>query len=159
MTNVAENLFAEPYDIPYWFGPEIMKPKELIVLQIMTSRHFRGKRLVVPSNVGLHFFVHDVVIAGNSQAMSANPIPAAAFSERAVGVNLGLDTNVPNSSLDLVVSNSSSEERIFVAFIEGTEWDGDPANKFRWQEFRDQKLKIDENPIPTAKVVHRGVAP
>ncbi len=155
MTNAAENLLTEPYDLPYWFGPEIVKPKELVVLQIVTSRHFAGKRLVIPSNVGLHFLVHDIVVAGNTQAMSANPIPAAAFSERAVGVSLGLDTNAPNSSLDLIVSNTSEEERIFVAFMEGTEWAGDPANKFRWEEFRGQKFKIDENPIPTAKVVHR----
>jgi hypothetical protein len=155
MTSAAEVQLADPYDTPYWFGPEIVGPKELVVFQIVTTRHFAGRRLVIPENVGIHFLVHDIVVAGASQAVVTNPIPGPAFSERAKGVSLGLDTNVPNSSLDLLVSNTSDEPKIFVAFMEGTEWEGDPANKFRLEEFRGQKFKIDENPRVVSKIVHR----
>jgi hypothetical protein len=155
MTNAAEVQLTDPYDVSYWFGPEIVGPKELVVFQIVTTRHFAGRKLVIPENVGVDFLVHDIVVAGASQAVSANPIPAPAFSERAMGVSLGLGTNAPNSSLDLIVSNTSDEPKIFVGFIEGTEWDGDPANKFRLEEFRGQKIKIDENPRVVSKIVHR----
>ncbi|HTS03420.1 MAG TPA: hypothetical protein VMN04_12920 [Thermoanaerobaculia bacterium] len=158
MNHPPEAKLTDPYDAMVWFGPEVVAPGELVVLQMILPRHFAGKKLVIPSKVGASFSIHDIVVAGQGQTQAQNPIPAAAFSERAVGVKLGLETNVPGSSLDLIVSNTSTEPKIFVAFIEGTEWIGDPANKFREVELNGQKYKIDENPVATATVVHRRAA-
>jgi hypothetical protein len=60
------------------------------------------------------------LIFRGSQAVSANPIPAATFSELAVGVALGLDTATPGILITLSTSNTTNAQQTFSASLIGT---------------------------------------
>lgn len=151
----GEINFSDPYDLLIWFGPERVGPQELVTLRVILSRHFLGQKLVVPSPIGNSFSILNIVVNGEAQTATPNPVPAAAFSELARGVHLGLPTNLPGTSLDILAANITDEERIFVAFVEGTFWEGDPANKFRVMKVNGQDYKIDENPLHVSKTISR----
>lgn len=65
------------------------------------------------------FMIHDVRRNGASQAAAANPIPAAVFSELAVGTHLGIDALRYGDSISIVASNASDAPALFVAVLYG----------------------------------------
>jgi hypothetical protein len=76
--------------------------------------------LAVPADPKMGvFMIHDVRRNKASQAVSSNPIPAAVFSELAVGAHLGIDTLRYGDSVSIVVSNASDASALFVAVLYG----------------------------------------
>ena len=101
------------------FGPALIPAGESVIYSVSPSSEFDGERLIVPSSLANNFIVDDIAVGGESQALSANGIPAAAFSELAVGVNLGLKTAKKDTALKLKISNSSKESQTFSAALIG----------------------------------------
>jgi hypothetical protein len=102
------------------FGPTVVPANSTSVFQAQPQVAFRGTRLVVPADLAEHFTINDIRVGRDSQAISSAPIPATAFSERAVGVNLGLDTATPGIIITLSVSNITNTPQTFSAVLTGT---------------------------------------
>jgi hypothetical protein len=102
------------------FGPVTIALMSTAIFQAQPQLIFRGSRLIVPSALANNFSINDIRVGKDSQAVSANPIPAAAFSELAVGVNLGLDTAVPGIIITISVSNTTGAQQTFAAALIGT---------------------------------------
>ncbi len=69
---------------------------------------FRGRRLVIPSDIAADVLVNDLRIGKNSQFPSSGPVPGRVFSEAAVGVDLSLDTAQVSQSIALNVTNTDT---------------------------------------------------
>jgi hypothetical protein len=102
------------------FGPTVILGDSTAIFQAQPQLIFRGSRLIVPSALANNFSINDIRVGKDSQAVSANPIPAAAFSELAVGVNLGLDTATPGIIITISVSNTTRAQQTFSAALIGT---------------------------------------
>lgn len=81
---------------------------------------FRGRRLIVPSDIAGSFLIDDLKIGKNSMFPSSNPVPARCFTELGVGVDLNLDTAQISQLVVLSVSNTSGAPADFNAAIIGT---------------------------------------
>lgn len=81
---------------------------------------FRGRRLIVPSDIAGSFLIDDLKIGKNSMFPSSNPVPARAFTELGVGVDLNLDTAQISQLVAISVTNSSLAAANFNAAIIGT---------------------------------------
>lgn len=102
------------------FGPTPVNANSTATFQAQPQLVFRGSRLIIPSTLANNFVVNDIRVGKDSQAVSANAIPAAAFSELGVGVALGLDTATPGILITLLVSNTTGGNQTFSAALIGT---------------------------------------
>ncbi len=102
------------------FGPTTVNANSTAIFQAQPQLIFRGSRLIIPSTLANNFVVNDIRVGKDSQAVSANPIPAAAFSELGVGVALGLDTATPGILITLSVANTTGGNQTFSAALIGT---------------------------------------
>jgi hypothetical protein len=102
------------------FGPTVILALSTAIFQAQPQLIFRGSRLVIPSALANNFSINDIRVGKDSQAVSSNPLPAAVFSELAVGVNLGLDTATPGIIITLSVSNTTNAQQTFAAALIGT---------------------------------------
>lgn len=80
---------------------------------------FRGRRLVVPSNIAGFFTIVDVKVGKNSQFVAAGAQHALVFSELGFGVDLHTDTAVPGIDLTLTVNNIGGADLPFRAVLIG----------------------------------------
>jgi hypothetical protein len=80
---------------------------------------FRGRRLIIPSDIAASFLINDLRIGKNSQFPSSGPVPARVFVETSVGVDLSLDTAPISQSIVLNVTNTSGGTVIFNAALLG----------------------------------------
>jgi hypothetical protein len=101
------------------FGPTKVKAGATYNAQAQVQMPYRGNRLIIASALSNNFSVNDIRVGKDSQAISANPIPAAAFSELAVGIDLGLDIAIPGHFLTLSVTNTTDKEQVFAAALIG----------------------------------------
>jgi hypothetical protein len=81
---------------------------------------FRGRRLVIPSDIAGALLVNDLKIGNASMFPNSNPIPGRMFSELAVGLDLNLDTAQISQVVSLNVTNTSAGSLTFNAGIVGT---------------------------------------
>lgn len=118
--HVVNNPPTQVREFVIGFGPVLIALMSTAIFQAQPQLIFRGSRLIVPSALANNFSINDIRVGKDSQAVSANPIPAAAFSELAVGVNLGLDTAVPGIIITISVSNTTGAQQTFAAALIGT---------------------------------------
>ena len=102
------------------FGPAVIPPGETATFNAEPKFEFSGQRLIVPSSFASAFNIVDLQVDGESQAVSAHPIPAAAFSELAVGVNLGLKKAAKGKTITLLVANATDKPQSFSAALIGS---------------------------------------
>lgn len=81
---------------------------------------FRGRRLIVPSDIAGSFLINDLKVGKNSMFPTSNPVPARAFTELGVGVDLNLDTAQISQIISLAVENTSGASLDFNAVLIGT---------------------------------------
>jgi hypothetical protein len=101
------------------FGPTPLAANVTTIFTAQPQLPFRPSRLVVPSSIVQTMQVNDIKVGKNSQLLSSNPVPAAPFSELAVGVALGLDTCNVGQQITLSI-NSFVAQNFFMAALIGT---------------------------------------
>lgn len=84
-----------------------------------TQELFRGRRLVIPTPIAASFVVNDLKVGKNSQFSTTGPVPGEVFSERAVGVDLLLDTAQISQTITLNLTNLSVGPVTFTATLLG----------------------------------------
>ena len=80
---------------------------------------FRGKRLVVPSDIAGSFTIDDIRVGNRSQSVVTGSNPARVFQEDAVGVSLQLDTCQISMDLSLLATNIGGAPLRFRASLIG----------------------------------------
>jgi len=81
---------------------------------------FRGRRLIIPSDIAGAFLINDLKVGKNSMFPTSNPVPARAFTELGVGTDLNLDTAQISQLVSLSVTNTSGAALNFNAALIGT---------------------------------------
>ena len=89
---LVEQALNEAREFMLGFGPTPLAANVTTIFTAQPQLPFRPSRLVIPSSIVQTMQVNDIKVGKNSQLLSSNPVPAAPFSELAVGVALGLDT-------------------------------------------------------------------
>ncbi len=82
---------------------------------------FRPETLIVTSDIASFFTIDDIIIGKNSQSVSAEPLPAAMFTEVAVNTGLNLDTANLGTQMALRFTNVDTvDPHTFRASLVGT---------------------------------------
>ena len=81
---------------------------------------FRGRRLIVPSDIAGSILINDLKIGKNSMFAASGPVPARTFTEFGVGVDLNLDTAQISQQISLNITNTSGASLNFNATLIGT---------------------------------------
>lgn len=102
------------------FGVAVIPARGKAAFHVETRCIFRGSKLIVPSVIGSNFVIHDIIMSGKGRALTGPAVPAAVFSELAMGVSLGLDTLPTGNFVTLFVESTSKEETQFWATMLGT---------------------------------------
>ena len=103
------------------FGPTSIAGGATSVFTTQPQLPFRPSRFVIPAATVPNFSVNDLKIGKNSQFLSSAAVPAAVFSELAVGVALGLDTcNVGQQITVSITASTLGLSFVFAAALIGT---------------------------------------
>ncbi len=117
--NARRMLLKSGREYVIGFGPTIVKAGAQAVFTALPKSPFSGTRLIVPGSIANNFAVADIMVGASSQKISANAIPAAAFSELAVGVDLGLQTSAKDEEIQLFVANTTDVDQLFSGALIG----------------------------------------
>jgi len=118
---LVDQVLNEAREFMLGFGPVTLAPATTTIFTAQPQLPFRPSRLVIPNALAAQVMVNDIKVGKNSQLLSSNPVPAAPFSELAVGVALGLDTcNVGQQVTLSVNSLAAGNLSNFMAAIIGT---------------------------------------
>jgi hypothetical protein len=90
---------------------------------------FRGRKLVIDSNSGGSFLITLFQVGIQNQFMSADPVPAACFTELAQDVWLDLDQAYVGNGITLTVQNLGTNTQNFTGALLG---DIDPRDLVRY---------------------------
>lgn len=102
------------------FGPTVVEANKTAVFEATLAFDFTGERLIVPDALARDFAVVDIQANGKSQRKeSGGPIPAAAFSEQAIGVRLDMDRVKKGGTVRLHISNVTDKPTIFSGVLIG----------------------------------------
>lgn len=107
-------------EYPLGFPSTAVAAGAAATIQTAPQVPFRGRRLLIPSDIAGSFLINDLRVGKNSMFPSANPVPARAFTELGVGVDLNLDTAQISQTVALLVTNTSLAAQTFNACIIGT---------------------------------------
>lgn len=110
---------AREYPLGFDSGTPGVGPGATATITTRPQLPFRGNRLVVPSDIGGNFLIHDLKIGNRSQFVANGAVPARTFSEQGVGVSLSLDTAMVSQDVTLVVENTSGGPVRFTASLIG----------------------------------------
>lgn len=106
---------------PLGFGQTVVAAGGSATIRQQPQQLFRGKRLVIPSNIAPSFLVTDIRVGNRSQLPVAAGIPALAFSENGDNLAVNLDTCQTSMFIDLDVTNIGLVNQTFTAALFGTQ--------------------------------------
>ena len=112
-----ENARAKMVETVIAFGPTKVAAKSTFIFSTPVRTDFSGTRLVVPDAVSTGFVVSD--IRADRESIMSGAIPAAVFSEQAVGVRLDMPKLAGGKHVLLTVSNESDDAKTFSAALIG----------------------------------------
>jgi hypothetical protein len=107
-------------EYPLGFPTTTIAALATVNLQTNPQVPFRGRRLVIPSDIAGSILVNDLKVGKNSMFPTSNPVPGRMFTELGVGVDLNLDTAQISQIVSLNVTNTSNAQVIFNAGMIGT---------------------------------------
>ncbi|MFI5298847.1 MAG: hypothetical protein ACHREM_12185 [Polyangiales bacterium] len=120
-TKVRRQMLPFP---PTPLGPSGSAGQQQIVITT-PQQLFKGRRLIIPSDIAGAVTINDIKIANQSQFLTNSggtngpTVPGRAFSEVAVELLLDLDTAQVNNQVSLVVQNISGGSVMFYAALFG----------------------------------------
>lgn len=117
---VRQRGFAKSREYPLGFssvGTIAAAASSTVTAQPQTL--FRPKRLVIPSSIAGSFTIQDIKVGNTSQLVASGSLPAALYSELAVGTLQRFDTASPGIIISLAVTNTSAGALAFVAAMIG----------------------------------------
>jgi hypothetical protein len=108
-------------EYPLGFPATVLAAGQVASIVTQPQVPFRGRRLIVPSDIAGAILINDLKVGKNSMFASASgPVPARGFTEFGVGVDLNLDTAQISQQISLNVQNVSGASVTFTAMLIGT---------------------------------------
>lgn len=117
---LAQRPITKAREYPLPFPTTTVNAGTTTTIQTQPQVPFRGRRLVIPSDIAGIFLVNDLKVGKNSMFAASGPVPARLFSEVAVGVDLNLDTGQISQIISVNVTNTSGANANFNAAMIGT---------------------------------------
>lgn len=102
---------------PLGFPSTDLSPRSTTTVSVQPQVPFRGRRLVIPSNIADAIMVEGIYVGRNNMLMG--PVPARAFTELAMGMELTMETAQVSQQVSLRVVNTSDRPLRFDAAIIG----------------------------------------
>lgn len=107
-------------EFPLGFPTTAIAASASATVQTQPQVAFRGRRLLIPSDIAGAILINDLKVGQASQFTSSNPVPGRCFTELGVGVDLNLDTAQISQFISLSVENTSGASVTFNAAIIGS---------------------------------------
>jgi len=107
-------------EYPVGFPTTVVPAGATVNVILQPQVPFRGRRLVIPSDIAGAILVNDLKVGKNSQFATQGPVPARVYSEFGVGVDMNLDTAQISQQVSLNITNTSGAAVTFNAAILGT---------------------------------------
>ncbi len=98
---------SREYAIGFQNAPVAIAAAVTTVLRANPQVPFKGRRLIIPSDVAGALTINSFVIGKNPVLVSADPVSARAFTEIGVGVDLNMDTAQIAQVISLSMTNNS----------------------------------------------------
>ena len=117
---VQEHKIRQFRELPLGFHQASIAPSTPTNVTSRPQVLFRGERLVIPATVAANFALLDVKVGNVSILVNDTQLPAAIFSEVAIGVRLSMDTAQVAQDISINVSNTSNTAHDFDAALIGT---------------------------------------
>jgi hypothetical protein len=128
---LARRVSVEPREYVIFIHNTIVPSRSKVLVETypLSADSFKTRILVIPSTIGEHFLVHDIMVEGRSQILAnAAGIPATLFSEktslpstfRDLDSTVDFDVCPVNGKLSVVVENMSSEPQKFLGCFVGS---------------------------------------
>ena len=128
------SLSAREYSISV--GPQMVEPRNPTVFRMHPQLRFRVTRLIVSPLSAPHFTIVGLRVNGREQFEDVAALPAAAFTEVAVGAALTVEPADPGQLIELQVMNNSSTPQQFMASLIGTTMEPMPKEQVTADEVR-----------------------
>lgn len=107
-------------EFPLGFPTTTVAAAASATVQTQPQVAFRGRRLIIPSDIAGSVLISDLKVGQASQFTSSNPVPGRCFTELGVGVDMNLDTAQISQFISLSITNTSGAQISFNAAIIGT---------------------------------------
>lgn len=114
-----DNVRATKCETALGFGPMEVKGKSTMVFMALPRRGFEGRRLVVSQVIASGFSINSIRVGKDVVDVTANQIPAAAFSEVAISPDFALPQVNGEEFITLSVSNTSDGPKVFSGALVG----------------------------------------
>ena len=111
--------FESGREYPVGFGPLTIGPGERATLKSVPEVPFRGRRLIIPSEIASMFVIRGIKIGMLNQLATSNALPGRMFTEFAKGVDLSCDKTILGQSIELDVENVFGSSATFTACLSG----------------------------------------
>lgn len=98
---------AREYTLGFSGAPVAIAAAATSVLKAQPQVPFRGRRLIIPSDVAGALIINNLIIGKNPVLVSADPVSARAYTEVGVGVDLNMDTAQISQLISLSLTNNS----------------------------------------------------
>jgi len=117
---VVPRQVTKAREYPLGFPTTTIAAGASAVINAQPQVPFRGRRLIIPSDIAGSILITDLKIGKNSMFPTSNPVPGRAFTELGVGVDLNLDTAQISQIVSISVTNTSGAALDFNAALIGT---------------------------------------
>jgi hypothetical protein len=98
---------SREYTIGFSGAPVAIPGGTPAVLKASPQVPFKGRRLIIPSDVAGALIILNLIVGKNPVLVSADPVAARAYTELGVGVDLNMDTAQIAQVISLQLSNVS----------------------------------------------------
>lgn len=106
---VVPRQVTKAREYPLGFPLVTLDANETQTVSTQPQVPFRGRRLVISSDNAGSLVLLDLKVGKNSMFPSSNPVPARAFQETGVGVDLNLDTAQISQFVSITLQNISAD--------------------------------------------------
>jgi len=111
---------SREYTIGFSGAPVAIPGGTPAVLKASPQVPFKGRRLIIPSDVAGALIILNLIVGKNPVLVSADPVAARAYTELGVGVDLNMDTAQIAQVISLQLSNVSGASVSVTPTIIGT---------------------------------------
>lgn len=98
---------SREYTLGFSGSPTAILATSTAVLKAQPQVPFKGRRLIIPSDVAGALIILSMVVGKNPVLVSADPVSARAYTEVGVGVDMNMDTAQISQLISLSLQNVS----------------------------------------------------
>lgn len=111
---------SREYTLGFQNAPVAIAAAATSVLRAQPQVPFKGRRLIIPSDVAGALQINQFIVGKNPVLVSSDPVSARAYTEVGVGVDLNMDTAQIAQIISLSLTNNSGASVSVIPTLIGT---------------------------------------